>query len=215
MIVPIGTEVYNENSGHRASYQKALDYILFFNPQGISFSRFINEIFDDSVFPQSTEVQKNVRHVTPWKKQLEDLFGVATNNGLTIREIKAILRFADIAHANLCNNGHQPDPRIVLAFTLLDHIFTEDGKRWITKFSTTNLIDGNYPTSHFLQAVARNNDFVTFARSGWKQAPTELISDGNFSIPIFTEPRFRDEQMKYLLSDFYLIPFGQKPPLKE
>lgn len=211
VLVPIGTEVYDKNPEHRASYQKALDYIFFFSQTGINFSRFIDEVFEATAFPETTEIQPHVSLPTPWKAQLVDWFGIAINNGLTVREIKVALRFADLAHANLCEQGYEADPRIVLAFTLLNHIFTEGGTRWISRITTQNPIGNNCPIFLFLQAISCNEIPSTFNTGRWMLAPTELVRDNKFKVPTYQDSRRQEKEGVYFLSSFYLIPFGQKP----
>lgn len=213
ILVPIGTEVYDNAVDHRASYQKVLDYILFFSPRGISFSNFIDEVFEPTAFPSEMEVRANEKRKTPWKEQLIDWFAIATSHKLTIREIKVALRFANISYLDLREQGYEADPRIVLAFTLLNHIFSEGGSRLITTIEKENPIGHNSPISKLLQAIARNNDIKTYEGDGWIPAKIKLVEDNSFVIPKHRTARIAgtsNREEVYYLSDLYLIPFGKK-----
>lgn len=208
IIVPIGTEVYS-SPAHSASYHKTLDYTLFFEPRGIDYSNYIDAVFDQTAFPESFQKNRNVTDKSLWNEHLKDWFRLATSNKLTIREMKSIIRSADLAYSNLVQLSFEPDPRVVLGFQLLNNINTEGGSRWITRIGTANPINNSCPVSTYLQAIGANASIESFGKH-WNSSGIRLVNPKDLPIPRFIANVIREEDQGWSLSDFYLVPFGQK-----
>jgi RecA/RadA recombinase len=213
VLVPIGSEVYNETDKYYSSYQKTLDYTLFFEPRGIRYKNFIESVFDEDSFPKSFQTAPNVTNAPKWREHLEDWFQLATSNKLTIREIKSVIRSADLAYSNLKEQGFEPDPRGVLAFQLLNNIRTEGGTRWISRIGTENPINDNCPVSKYLQVIGANSTLDTFSKQ-FVSMKLRLVDRMDEPIPRLLQNTFHEDDKGYVLSDYYLIPSGQKTLLK-
>lgn len=210
ILVPIGTDVYEKDSDLRDSYFKVLDYTLFFEPHKIKYTGFI-PFFDEEAFPKFIETQPNVREAPIWKVHIEEWFRIAASH-LTIREIKAIIRIADLAFQQLRDKGYNPDPRVILVFALLNRLHTEGGGRWISRIGVTNPLSTQAPCSVLLQAIARNTDSAGFQRV-WKKADVHLIDNKEYLIPQYQEDPYsrtinNERKFFYAVSSFYLLPFG-------
>ncbi len=203
VFVPIGTEAYEKNNDHRDSYHKVLDYIEFFEPKRLNYSKFLDAVFDPNSFPEATEVETNIKRKTVWKEHLLDWSQLAASQKLTIREIKNVLRAANLRYGDLVEQGYKPDPRIVLALTLLHYIFTDTGSRWSTRIDLYNPIRINCPVSPFLQAVTHNCTLAEFNKGSWVKAEIRWINNNDFSFPTFVTERI-GETGHFILSDFYL-----------
>ncbi len=208
VIVPIGEEVYEQDIDLQASYYKSLDHILYFEPKNTDYSGFIDMVFDESVFPKDFQSQPNVAVEAIWKVHLEEWFQLASGS-LTIREIKATIREANIHYRRLYADGYEPDPRIMLALTLLTKIKTDGGKRWISKINTNNPIQGSCPIYPYLQSVAKNMTLNQTSQKGYVLMDTKFIQDKRYTIPVINNAiGISEKDVSYILSDFYLIPFG-------
>ena len=206
ILVPIGTEVYNSEA-HSASYHKTLDYTLFFEPRNIDYGTYIESVFEPQSFPDSFQQTQSSPSKSEWQQHLNDWFKIATSQKLTIREIKSIIRSADLSYSSLTKLGFKPDPRIMLAFQMLNQIKSDTGGRWIIRINPENNINHTCPISRYLQAVGANTDVESFGRHHNDQK-IKLVANDQHPTPVFRHHVMRDEEVNWILSDFYLIPFG-------
>lgn len=209
ILVPIGLEVYDGNAEHYASYQKTLDYTIFFEPRGIVYSKYIDHIFDPNSFPTIFQTSPHLSDTPKWKEHLNDWFRIATDNNLTIREIKSIIRSADIVYSQLKELGFSPDPRVVLAIQILTSIKSEGYVRWIKRIGIDNDINGSFPTAIYLQTVALNITTEVFSKN-YQSMRIRLVDTIDMPIPVKQMYTTREEDQGYTLSSYYLIPHGQK-----
>ncbi len=205
VIVPIGEEIYRRNQDHKDTYQKVLDYFIFFQPKKINYSKFVDAVFDPKSFPENFEGE-NFPTTSIWRSHLERWFLLATQNHLTIREIKVVLREADSFYSLLNKKGYEPDPRIVLAFALLNHTGGEN--RLISVISKDRPIPQGSIISKYLQWIARNKTEEEFSREAWIAGEVHWSSNKEIVIPVFIDNRqSRDEVIRYDLANFYLLPY--------
>lgn len=102
VLIPIAETSFN--SEKQQAYIKALDYILFFDVETRSLERFVDEVFAKDI--TSDSIKRN--HV------LETLQRLLHNNGLTYRQLKLVIRNADLRHRAIQEKGLRSDARIVL-----------------------------------------------------------------------------------------------------
>lgn len=209
VIVPIGEEIYNMNKELQASYHKVLDYISFFSPSGVIFKRFIKEIFNDKSFPEYFKDSSSTQQPSKWYDHLEAWCNIATSASLTMREIKSAIRLSNLNYINLKDQGYNPDPRIVLAITLLNYINTDvGGKRLITRIGHSRPINQDCPIYFLLLLIATNtSDSEEFLKKHFVEKNTIFVKGSTYTIPVFFE-NIKEKQAYYILSDLYLIPFG-------
>lgn len=208
IIIPIGIEIYNIDDKCRSSYQKVLDYTLFFEPRGINFNKFIEELFDPISFPDSFEESQNTKRPVIWKEHLIDWFYIVNKEGLTIREIKEIIRIANLHYDFLLNKEYNPDPRILLSFASLQKIKSEGGKAWIDLIESENPISQRCPIYVYIQAVGSNKLVSSYAKTH-TLSKVFITKEKKFNIPKYINHTLNRDDIGYYLSDFYLIPFGK------
>lgn len=209
VIVPIGSEVYEGNEEHRASFQKVIDYPIFFEPRNIGYQNFIEAAFLEQTFPYQQTAPSYAPSVSRWREHLDEFFRLAQSKGLTVREIKGLVRSADAAYGLLKSKGYNPDPRIVLALELLNYIPSDSRRRWSQTLSQNKRLTEVCPVWKFLFAVAVN-DITTNVGEHWKSEPISFVDNNDFAIPVPNNHAFREEERAYRLSSFYLIPLGLK-----
>lgn len=101
VIVPIGDDAF---SSSKDSYLKTIDYRFDFNISKIKFDKFIEKIFDN-------EDIKN------FNEQIKYLFKLLAQKQVAIREIKHILRIADLEFSKLSDGDKKNiDKRIFILF---------------------------------------------------------------------------------------------------
>ncbi len=210
ILVPIGSEIYDKEDDLHDSLQKVLDYQVHFEPRSVKYSKFL-DYFDESTFPATHTVQANVQDKSLWREHIEDWFALAARNGLNIRKIKSAVREANAAFIDLRAKEFKPDPRIVLAITLLNYVYTEGKKRWVTRLETKHDITSNCPIYNYLQVVARNQRLSEYP-GHWRPGATHFVEDRELILPAYvTDSRAPNGEPtgRFWLSDFYLIPFGR------
>ncbi len=210
VLVPIGEQVFNESPRHRDSYRKVLDYIEYFEVQNIKFSNFVDAVFDPEAFGYSGDVVVMGEQTPLWEKYLLDWFRLSTEQNLTIREIKSIIRHANASFITLINLGYTPNPHIVMSMQLLNFIKTEGGKRWIQNVNSSKPIRESCPVMEHLIAIGNSISPEDFSRSGYFKYPIRFVEDDNISIPELRRGNPLDKEDIYVLGDFYLLPFGRK-----
>lgn len=116
VIVPIANENYHKNID---SYLKCVDYFDFFELDKIKLSRFVDEIFDHSLF--EGQLNRSGDNKLIWsganrKSQvisfLEGLFYEMPS--VNMRLLKLIVRKANLVYKNQIVDGHDPDFRVTL-----------------------------------------------------------------------------------------------------
>ncbi len=120
VIVPMGDEVFKEqgNRNARNSYLKILDYQVDFNPQDINFVKFI-----DSVIKFNSDYGNNASEVI--SKFLSHI--IRTNEGVTIRDIKHLIRRADQNYNLLKDSDDESiDIMLVLLFTATRYFYVKN-----------------------------------------------------------------------------------------
>lgn len=111
-IVPIGDENYEGKL--RESYLKCLDYKEDFMPKFGGLEKFVDTIFDAEIFADNWAIPKSGRKSTgPNRKSLLISFlERLVIDSINIRELKAILRKANIAYIRQTNDGLLPEFRL-------------------------------------------------------------------------------------------------------
>lgn len=130
------------------AYIKSLDYIQFFDIENKSLERFVDEIFTPNLIQDS--IKRN--HL------LEILQRLIHDNGLTYRQIKLIIRNADLRHRALEKKGLKSDPRIVLGIEA-SRFITNTKNGYITTFAdmrTNKWVDYRSQLGLLLMSIALN-----------------------------------------------------------
>ncbi len=207
VIVPIGTEVYKQESKHYESYQKVLDYTLFFEPKNIKFDNFIEKVFDPKAFPGTFKESEFNQVESKWKDHLLDWFSVALSNNLTIREIKKIIRFANnVGYKSLIQLEYSPDPRVLLGFSLLQNLSSEGGGNWISVIKKEGHLQDRCPIHKYLQAIGHNTNLARL-KEDYTLGKLFLLKGKDFNVPEYRERMMKLEDVGFYLSNYYLIPF--------
>lgn len=122
VLIPIAETSFSGEK--QQAYIKALDYIEFFDVETRSLDRFVDEVFARDI--TKDPIKRN--HI------LETLQRLLNNNGLTYRQLKLVIRNADLKHKAIQDKGLQSDARIVLGIEASRFITTTNSGS-ITTFS--------------------------------------------------------------------------------
>lgn len=211
VIVPIGSDVYeNHTTGHRDSFKKVLDYALYFSPALVSYQAYSDAILDPAAFPANFQESPAVARASIWKEHMETWFQVAAQQ-FTIRELKAVIREANLFFQELQDEGHSPDPRIVLWLSLLNHAYGgPTNGRWLRRINPQNQVPHDAPLFHWLRLVAQNQTQDQYKRAGWREAGVHWVAGAENSIPVMREVLRGEPGFRYELSTFYLKPYGYR-----
>lgn len=201
VLTPIGTEAYVDRNRNEA-YQKIFDYTLHLDTRSIDYEQFIDAFFDKNAFDSNTV----------WKEHLIDWFSIVKAHNYTPREIKAVIRSANLAYKNLIEKGFTVDVRLMLCFAYLYTHIENAHQRYISKVNVERKIVQNTPMHNLFIAVANNKSLEQTIKS-YHLLPIDLISENGFPIPKLNEHFVANEQT-YLLSDYYLNPFEKSAPQK-
>lgn len=194
VLTPIGTEMYSLTEQKQA-YQKVFDYTLHLDTKGVSYEQFIDAFFDEKAFDSNTL----------WRQHLIDWFNIVKAHNYTPREIKGVIRSANLAYKHLIEKGFTVDVRLILCFAYL-YTHTENAhQRYITKVNVERKIVQNTPMHNLFIAIANNKSLEQTIKS-YHLLPIDLISENGFPIPRLNE-RFVANEQTYFLSDYYLTPF--------
>jgi adenylylsulfate kinase-like enzyme len=194
VLTPIGTEAYSDKQRTEA-YQKIFDYTLHLDTKGINYTQFIDAFFDDKAFDPNTV----------WRQHLIDWFSIVKAHNYTPREVKGLIRSANLAYKHLTEKGLTVDVRVLLCFTYLYTHIENAHQRYITKVNLERKIVQNTPMHNLFIAIANNKSLEQTIRS-YHLLPLDLISENGFPVPRLNE-RFVANEQTYFLSDFYLTPF--------
>ncbi len=185
VIVPVGDENYQKEKD-QTSYNKVLDCTYFFKPENINFIKFIEHFLNENLLTDKAS----------WKEQLDSLFKHLIRNSeknFTIRDIKRILRLANIEHQRDSNL----DIRVLILFAALSQM----DKKFYNRMNDKWEIDRNLLpwVTNFLLIVA-NNTTQNGLRSLNKDLKIYLVDNDNYAIP--TTNKYSPEQ-GYLLNKKY------------
>ncbi|MCK5416177.1 hypothetical protein KAI92_01980 [Candidatus Parcubacteria bacterium] len=114
-IIPIAKDNYiNENAS--ASYRKVLDFSKILTLNDVDFINFIEQLFDESFFCQQKD--------SNWCKHINFILQyVAKKYHLTIRDIKHVIRNANLAFNNFDDEKRSKfDIRVFLVFSFLEFL---------------------------------------------------------------------------------------------
>jgi ABC-type dipeptide/oligopeptide/nickel transport system ATPase component len=192
VIVPIGDKKYSDNDESRESYQKTLDLIFWFNLSKLNLLNFIEKIFDQDYLSK----YKNT------KSQLDYLFRlIVSEKQLTVRELKRMLRIADIEFKELSQEDVKIiDFRVFLLFIALDYI----KEKCIVKINSKHQFKNDFWGRRYLMMLAVGLDENSLNSGHYKMdLPTFLFKSNNFT-PIFSEDPFNRGEAGYNVSDWYM-----------
>ena len=197
-IIPVSDKNFNEN---KESYLKPLDYIHKFEPKGIDFTGFIEAVFDEKLF---TDKQ-------PWVTHLNFLFShLVQYTALTLRELKSILRNANIRFRSLEENEYADiDIRIFLYFSAMVQLniktlgpYNENREQQLIP------LNDQWNIRYFV-GIAQNSNFRDM-KNYKLDIPIVPSGKGN-PVPVFIQSFYsNDDKSKYALSSIYLEIFNVK-----
>jgi len=158
VIVPIGDEKYK---GKSDSYHKCLDYIDQFQPSIKGLSKFVEEIVDDNLFVGQFSYTDGR---TAWtgearKGQLSSFFEEILRRQLcTIRELKQILRHADLIFKQQTLEGYEPDFRVTICFEIAKHHYVNEDSNltWFENIRKHHNIPTNNIYAIFMRVMIDN-----------------------------------------------------------
>jgi hypothetical protein len=114
VFIPISESSFQQFKEH---YVKACDYIQFYEFKPKQMDKFVKEFFCSSILQDEMKLD----HVS------ETLYRLIARNNMSIREIKLLLRNADVRYKSLQERGFKPDARVVLAIESSRFIKSEIG----------------------------------------------------------------------------------------
>jgi len=107
IIIPISNKNFNDE---KPSYLKCLDRILYFNLKDLDFSEFIKFLLLDKF----TSIQNLIPQINFLFKSFVD------HEGATIRDIKHIIRTANLEYQKALDREEKLDIRVLIAFAFLE-----------------------------------------------------------------------------------------------
>lgn len=195
VIVPIGDEKFDKG---KESYYKILDYIFNFKLDNINFDYFISTIFDEN--------SCSTVDFSSFTKQMNDLFKLLVNKkSITIRELKSILRIANIEYKKVSEEEKGDiDIRVWILFAAI-YFFNENIQDTVTVDNEQYVrIKGGFWGKKFLIMLACNFDQRNVEFNQSKQIYIVPKKGNGFSIPKFQKQNFNyDLEDSFRLSDIY------------
>lgn len=199
IIVPIGDEALKEKSD---PYAKCLDYYFDFQASDIKFNQFITNVF-------AKEAVESDGNFVP---QIDLLFrNLIRSKGITPRDIKKIIRIANVEYQELIKDGKKWDIRLILNFIALRVLNEKTGSHYVNDHK----IIGSSVLNYSVLIWIANTDRVLTER--------ELVNYISVSLPIYvveeelanhiyydTHDRYNDHGSRgaYYLSKKYLDNLG-------
>lgn len=102
VFIPIAKKSFNSPEQHD-SYIKVLDIVEHFSLTSRDMEKFVKTVFN----PDILQIANYEHYLIEWTQRLMNVFG------LTIREVKFILRNSEIRFQKLLQKNHAPDPMVV------------------------------------------------------------------------------------------------------
>lgn len=155
VLIPISDKSFE--SEKQQAYVKALDYIQFFDIGSRSLERFVDEVFARELTTDA--IKKD--HI------LEILQRLVHDNGLTYRQLKLVIRNAELRHKAIEKRGFKSDARVVLAIEASRFVTTTNNGT-LTRFvdmKQNEYIEYNTQLGVLLYAIILNrsvSETVTF-----------------------------------------------------
>lgn len=146
VLIPIAETSFNGDK--QQAYVKALDYIEFFDVELRDLGRFVDEVFSLEI--TTNDIKRD--HI------LETLQRLLNNNGLTYRQLKLVIRNADLKHRAIQAKGLPSDPRIVLGIEASRFITNTNKGSMITfaDMRSSKYIEHRTQLGLLLYAILRN-----------------------------------------------------------
>mgnify|MGYP000739341905 CR=1 FL=1 len=154
VLIPIAETSFNGDDNQ--AYVKALDYIQFFDIENRSLEKFVDELF---IRELTTDSMKR-NHI------LETLQRLLNENGLTYRQLKLVIRNADLRHLALESRGLNSDPRVVLGIEssrFITQTKNSNGMTTFTEMRANSWIEHRTQLGLLLYSIVRNQTFADTA----------------------------------------------------
>lgn len=153
IFVPIARTSFFGDEGRQQAYVKALDVVEFFEPKVLSLSNFLRNLLDDDLL----NTPRYLEYFEQWCMEL------VYHRSKTIRDLKFILRNADIRFSHLIANGARPDPAIVFMLESQKYMFKDDVNNFKAIKAALNTAR-EVEMDKLLKAIANKRSY-----SEWKQ----------------------------------------------
>jgi len=177
-IVPIGDDNYNQ---HQDSYHKVFNYVEHFSPKNLGLTKFVEAVFDESLFEGIHRKQNNSIGWTGEARKgqvisfLEEV--LKTYEYITIRQLKLILRQTNQNFKLQQDKGYEPDFRVTLCIEV---------SRYVYRNSQHN--DYFYDDFVLQKNVGRNNVFSSFLYSMYLDNRAILDEQANKAVKPIVSP---------------------------
>lgn len=192
VIVPVGDKNYYNDID---SYQKVLDYQIYFDLKKLDFKNFIKNVFNDDI----------INNFNYFIEQINYLFkSIIKEKNITIRELKGILRLANLEYQELNEDEKSKiDERVWILFACL-YRFKEKGI--ILDNSRKELAFGQ--NTHWIKEflVMISHNIGELESTTIRNAPILAIDNENFLIPKFISDNFapiNNPKEKFIISEKY------------
>jgi hypothetical protein len=162
VIVPMSDVSYYEKFD---SYLKSVDYFDFFQPAELKLDKFVDEIFDNTLFEGQLKRKDNNRII--WTGEARRAQTISFLQGLfkehkemSMRLLKLIIRKANLVYINQMEDGHEPDFRVTLCFEVAKYfnVSGNDDKKYFDNFKQRGVVIRGNIFSSFLFAMLANRD---------------------------------------------------------
>lgn len=152
VLAPIGEDAYKRQE-KQTSYNKCLDFVFKFDPGRLDFKEFVQELMDGGTF---TEAEKMHNDLPLWVAQINEMLRFAASHGLTIRDIKTILRNANAIYINQIVDKRSVDPRVTLLWEISKYVVRpETGTPLFSRFGIGYKVTAQSdPILRFIVALA-------------------------------------------------------------
>jgi energy-coupling factor transporter ATP-binding protein EcfA2 len=188
VIVPIGEKKRQEDN-FKDSYNKVLDYDIYFKPENIDFSKFIKEVFDDQFASENYLLEYHLNYLFRLLVQYKNI---------TIRELKGILRLAHLEYKKLKNEEkHKIN---IIVWIVFAQIY-KCNENILALINNKQRIKNDFWAKRLFIMLGAN--IKEDQLKNYKDMPI-FIDQNNFMTPKFQEDIFQKELIGCYLSDKYL-----------
>lgn len=189
IVVPVGEKKRREDD-FKDSYDKVLDYEFYFKPENINFSKFIKEIFNNKLISEDALFEYYLSYLL--KLLIKD-------KNLTLRELKGVLRLANLEYKKLSEEERKDINFLVWI------VFAHSGKfreRPFVLLNGNQKLKDDFGAKRFFIMLANNIEEDGLVR--YKNDVPFFIAENNLMTPKFQENLSKEELSGYYLSNKYL-----------